>query len=165
MTRDDGGRPAGPGPGSSRPELAELLDLQPHPEGGWFRETWRSPVVLTPAGYDGPRNAATAIHYLLGPGERSRWHSVRSDELWLWHSGGPLTLRLGGTGDRPSADPEVTVLDGRVAPGVSPQALVPGGVWQSAEPAADRCVLVSCVVAPGFDFADFRLAPESPADR
>lgn len=83
-----------------RPDLAARLDLSPHPEGGWFRETWRSAHAFDPAGYPGPRSAATAIYFLLNPGEESRWHVVRSDELWLWHSGGPLTLRLGGAGGR-----------------------------------------------------------------
>src|SRR5207247_6387524 len=83
------------------PPLAELLDLAPHPEGGWYRETWRAPVDAAFAGYPGPRAAATAIYFLLGPGEESRWHTVRSGELWLWHRGGPLALRLGGTGDAP----------------------------------------------------------------
>jgi predicted cupin superfamily sugar epimerase len=141
---------------SARPPLAEQLDLVPHPEGGWYRETWRSPVVFAPEGYDGTRNAATAIYFLLYPGERSRWHVVRSDELWFWHSGGPLELRLGGAGERPS-DGEVVVLGVDVAAGQRPQVRVPGGVWQSAAPAGEAPVLVSCVVAPGFDFADFRL--------
>jgi predicted cupin superfamily sugar epimerase len=67
----------------TRPALAELLDLRPHPEGGWFAETWRSGVWVTPPGYPGPRPAATAIYFLLNPGERSRWHAVRSDDWWL----------------------------------------------------------------------------------
>jgi predicted cupin superfamily sugar epimerase len=154
-----------------RPPLARQLDLQPHPEGGWFRETWRSPMIFAPDGYQGTRSVATAIYFLLHPGERSRWHVVRSDELWFWHSGGPLTLRLGGDaalGDGGAAGPapagpkpagEVDVLLGPdVLAGQQPQALVPGGIWQCAAPAADEPVLVSCVVAPGFDFADFSLA-------
>ena len=141
---------------ASRPALAEQLDLQPHPEGGWFRETWRSPVSFRPDGYDGPRAAATAIYYLLQPGEESRWHAVRSDELWFWHSGGPLTLRLGGNGERPAGD-SVLTLGTDIPAGHRPHALVPGGTWQSAAPAAGQPVLVSCVVAPGFDFADFRI--------
>lgn len=165
-----------------RPPLAEQLDLQPHPEGGWFRETWRSTVTFAPDGYQGPRSAATAIYFLLHPGEQSRWHVVRSDELWFWHSGGPLTLRLGGSGPGPDESPvpdesrpdpikpdpikldrsstmSATVLLGAdVEAGQRPQVRVPGGVWQCAAPAADEPVLVSCVVAPGFDFADFRLA-------
>ncbi|MDG4829768.1 cupin domain-containing protein [Solwaraspora sp. WMMD1047] len=142
---------------SPRPELAERLDLAPHPEGGWFRETWRSGHDFQPAGYGTARSAATAIYFLLNPGEASRWHVVRSDELWLWHAGGPLTLRFGGAGERP-ADPGVErVLGTDLAAGHAPQLLVPGGTWQAAAPAGPEPVLVSCVVAPGFDFADFRL--------
>jgi predicted cupin superfamily sugar epimerase len=142
---------------TSRPPLAEWLDLAPHPEGGWFRETWRSAVRFTPEGYDGPRSAATAIYFLLHPGEHSRWHVVRSDELWFWHAGGPLELRLGGAGKQPSNE-DVVLLGNDVVGGQHPQVLVPGGSWQSAAPADRKPVLVSCVVAPGFDFADFRLS-------
>jgi predicted cupin superfamily sugar epimerase len=141
---------------TSRPPLAERLDLIPHPEGGWYRQTWRAPVSFTPEGYGGERSAATAIYFLLHPGERSRWHVVRSDELWFWHGGGPLDLRLGGAGERPSGA-ETVLLGCDVVAGQQPQARVPGGVWQAAEPAGDQAVLVSCVVAPGFDFADFRM--------
>ena len=140
---------------TDRPQLAEQLDLRPHPEGGWFRETWRSAVTFRPHGYDGERSAATAIYFLLCPGEESAWHVVRSDELWLWHSGGPLTLRLGGAGAEP-AEPAVITLGGDVARGDQPQAIVPGGTWQSAVPAGSAPALVSCVVAPGFELADFR---------
>jgi uncharacterized protein len=141
---------------TERPPIAEQLDLAPHPEGGWFRETWRSPVAFRPPGYDGERSAATAVYYLLHPGERSRWHVVRSDELWLWHGGGPLELRTGGDGPDPGAGGTM-LLGANLSAGQHPQALIPGGVWQSAEPAGEEPVLVSCVVAPGFDFADFRV--------
>lgn len=133
---------------SERPELAEALDLQPHPEGGWFRETYRSPVEFVPDGYDGPRASATAIHFLLFPHEQSAPHTVGSDEIWLWQRGGPLLLNIGGA--------EVT-LGPDVERGQLLQAVVPAGVSQAARPAGDEYVLVSCVVAPGFDFADFRL--------
>ncbi len=139
------------------PRLADFLDLAPHPEGGWFRETWRAAVTLTPPGYSGDRATATAIYFLLNPGERSRWHVVRSDELWLWHAGGPLRLLLGGDGNGPADGAETLTLGMDIAGGQQPQLVVPGGVWQSAEPAADETVLVSCIVSPGFDFADFRL--------
>ncbi|SEP09251.1 cupin domain-containing protein [Trujillonella endophytica] len=121
-----------------RPATAERLDLRPHPEGGWFRRTWASPAAL-----DGGRPAATAILFLLAPGERSAPHAVDADELWLWHGPGTLTLRVG-------AD---TVLLGPDRP----QALVPAGVEQAAEPGADE-VLVSCVVSPGFEWGGFRLS-------
>lgn len=138
-----------------RPAVAAALDLLPHPEGGWFRETWRSPVRFRPDGYAGERAAATAIYFLLPPGEESLWHVVASDELWLWHRGGPLTLLIGGAGDSP-ATPRTVTLGPAIEDGHHPQALVPGGHWQSARPAAGEAALVSCVVSPGFDFADFR---------
>jgi uncharacterized protein len=145
-----------PMPDRPRSTLAEQLDLAPHPEGGWYRETWRSHVSVEPAGYPGPRAVATAIYFLLHPGEESRWHVVRSDELWLWHSGGPLALRFGGWGPQPGPDTDERTLGPDVASGQHPQLLVPGGVWQAAAPAAGEPVLVSCVVAPGFDMEDFR---------
>ncbi len=141
-----------------RPALAELLDLSPHPEGGWFRETWRSELDV-PA-YGGVRAAGTAIYFLLAPGESSRWHRVRSAELWFWHRGGSLTLRLGGDADTPAQQTELT-LGPDVEAGQRPHALVPPGVWQAARSADEAEVLVSCVVVPGFDFADFTLTPGS----
>ena len=163
---------------SGRPKTAELLDLKPHPEGGWYRETWRGGPETVPAGYPGPRAAVTSIYFLLRPGEESRWHRVRSDEVWLWHSGGPLTLLDGGAGDRPAAEalaPQAPAAEAPVRNGASagtsvtlgpdlavgqvPQHVIPGGHWQAARPADDAEVLVSCVVAPGFDFADFELLP------
>jgi predicted cupin superfamily sugar epimerase len=129
-------------------ELVKLLGLEPHVEGGWFRETWRTTGELVPPGYPGPRTFATGIYFLLHPGEVSRPHRVRSDELWLWHRGGPLHLRI---------DDTEAVLGPSVERGQRPQLLVPGGTWQSAEPAGDEPVLVSCVVAPGFHYDDFTL--------
>jgi alkylation response protein AidB-like acyl-CoA dehydrogenase/predicted cupin superfamily sugar epimerase len=140
-----------------RPRTAELLDLAPHPEGGWYRETWRAAPESVPDGYPGPRAAATGIYFLLGPGEESAWHRVRSDEVWLWHSGGPLTLLDGGGADAPADIPAAVALGPDLADGQRPQHVIPAGHWQSARPAATAEVLVSCVVAPGFDFADFSL--------
>ncbi len=140
-----------------RSKLVKRLDLVPHPEGGWYRETWRSDITVEPTGYPGARAVATAIYFLLHPGEESRWHVVRSDELWLWHGGGPLTLRLGDRGLAPSQNVVEWTLGGDVAADQHPQLLVPGGVWQAALPAGDEPVLVSCVVAPGFDMADFSM--------
>jgi predicted cupin superfamily sugar epimerase len=124
-------------------------------QGGWYRETFRSPRKINPEGYAGERPTATAIYFLLNPGEESAWHVVKSDELWFWHAGGPLTLRLGGDGPSPGDATELTLGTGR---GAEPQILVPARHWQAAAPAGDEHVLVSCVVSPGFDFADFRLA-------
>jgi len=143
--RDPGGRVTGFHP---RPPVAEALGLLPHPEGGWFRETWRTSTPLQAHG--GERSTATGIYFLLGALEESMWHVVRSDELWLWHRGGPLALTL-----RDGGEENTVVLGPGVEHGQVPQALVPGGVWQSARPAGDQEVLVSCVVSPGFDPADF----------
>lgn len=140
-----------------RGPTAEALDLLPHPEGGWFRQTWAAPVTVHPPGYPGERATATAIQFLLEPGGASSWHVVRSDELWLWQRGGPLTLRLGGSGTAPAGQPAAVILGPDLAAGQALQALVPGGTWQSAEPAGEIEVLVSCVVSPGFDFDDFHV--------
>ena len=143
----------------ARPPTADALGLIPHPEGGWFRETWRAEPSWTPAGYPGRRSAATAIYFLLPAGAESCWHTVRSDEVWLWHSGGPLVLLLGGAGPRPAADPVAVTLGPDLTAGQRPQYVVRGGGWQSARPAGAAEVLVSCVVAPGFDVADFTVLP------
>src|ERR1700760_855712 len=140
-----------------RPRTAELLDLAPHPEGGWYRETWRAGPAGLPDGYPGPRPAATGIYFLLAPGEESAWHRVRSDEAWLWHAGGPLVLLDGGDGARPAGQPAVTALGPDLAAGERPQHVIPGGQPARARPGAGGEVLVGCVVAPGFDFADFSL--------
>ena len=140
------------------PATASALALEPHPEGGWFRRTWTSDVPVDTAG--GVRPAATCIHYLLAPGEESAWHVVSSDEIWLWHGPGVLELRLGGSGEAPCDEDQVDVVrlgPDRVA-GDAAQCLVPAGVWQAASLVEDREALVSCVVSPGFDFADWKLA-------
>ncbi len=147
--------------GASRlPEWARSLDLRPHPEGGWYRETWRSGVEIPcgalPSGYEGTRVAATAIYFVLLPGEQSSWHTVRGAEMWLFHRGAPVELDLGGDGQEPH-DVETVVVGPDVDSGQRPQALVPPGNWQRARAVGDEASLVSCVVAPGFDFADFAL--------
>lgn len=138
----------------SRPDLAAALDLAPHPEGGWYRRTWTSPVTVpTP---DGDRPSATAILYLFdGPG---RWHRVGSAELWCWHTGPDAALVLGGSGDEPGAETPMRLGPPDAGAGtVLPQRTVPAGVWQRAVPLGPGAVLVSCLVSPGFDFADFEL--------
>lgn len=135
---------------TGRPPLAEALDLEPHPEGGWYRQTWVSPVTVTLD--DGRvRPTATLIYFLLPAGECSAWHRVASDELWLAHTGA-VTIELGGSGDAPGRATQ------EVVDAVTPQVLVPAGTWQRTLP-APRDALVSCLVSPGFDFADFELRP------
>jgi predicted cupin superfamily sugar epimerase len=132
-----------------KPPLAEALDLHPHPEGGWYRQTWASPESVTLA--DGRvRPTATLIYFLLPAGQASAWHRVASDELWLAHVGA-VTLELGGTG--PVPEPATTLLvDVEL-----PQALVPAQTWQRTL-LMEADALVSCLVSPGFDFDDFELA-------
>ena len=139
------------------PDWVRRLDLAPHPEGGWFRETWRSEMTLAaaalPSHYDGPRAAGTAILFALMPGQESAWHTVRSAELWLHHRGSPVALEFG-----PDKDTASTLLLGSdIEAGHRPQLLVPAGHWQRARPHGTEPSLVSCVVVPGFDFADFEL--------
>ncbi|MGK2320054.1 cupin domain-containing protein [Gordonia rhizosphera] len=141
------------------PDWAGDLGLQPHPEGGWFVETWRSDVVLPvealPAGYPGERAVGTAIYFLLLPGEESAWHTVRGAELWLHHRGSPIELDIGGDGADPD-DVTTVVLGADLPAGQRPQALVSPGCWQRAR-AGDEAALVSCIVVPGFDYTDFVL--------
>ncbi|HYO03748.1 MAG TPA: cupin domain-containing protein [Mycobacterium sp.] len=139
------------------PDWARKLDLAPHPEGGWYRETWRSELTLgqpaLPPDYTGPRNAGTAILFLLMPGQQSAWHTVRSAELWLHHRGSPLLLEVGAE----HVGAATHLLGSDVAAGEQPQFVVPPGHWQRATPRDAEPTLVSCVVVPGFDFADFTL--------
>lgn len=130
-------------------EVAEAiirrLELQPHPEGGWYRQTWIGPEV---AG----RASGTAILFLLQAGEQSHWHRVDADEIWLWHAGAPLLLSLGETRAREvRLGPDV--LGDEVV-----QAVVPAGWWQAAR-STGAWTLVSCTVSPGFRFEGFELAP------
>ncbi len=138
-----------------RPPLAETLDLHPHPEGGWYRQTWRADGrVLTADGRD--RATATLILFLLPAGECSAWHRVTSEEVWIALRG-VVAIELGGAGTAPVPDVVLTLGVDPTAE-QSPQVAVTAGVWQRTLP-ADSDALVSCVVSPGFDFADFELAP------
>lgn len=130
-------------------EIIALLGLQPHPEGGYFRETFRDAP-----GADG-RAASTAIYFLLKRGERSHWHTVDAVEIWHWHAGAPLKLSLAATDAGPVTE---LILGADLAAGERPQGVVPPHHWQAAETLGDW-TLVGCTVAPGFDFAGFRLAP------
>jgi predicted cupin superfamily sugar epimerase len=128
-------------------ELIAALKLAPHPEGGWFRETFRDEP-----GHQG-RPHSTAILFLLKAGEVSHWHRVDVVEVWHWYSGAPLLLKIADDAGRR----ELT-LGPDVLAGQHPQAMVPAGIWQSAQSLGDW-TLMGCTVAPGFDFAGFELAP------
>jgi hypothetical protein len=127
---------------SDADEIVKALALQPHPEGGWFRESFR----------DG---ASTAIYYLLKTGDVSRWHRVDKAEIWHWYAGAVLELSLSPDGkrlDRLRLGPDL-------AASQRPQAAVAPGTWQSAR-SLGNWSLVGCTVAPPFDFKGFELAPE-----
>jgi uncharacterized protein len=140
--------------------ICDTLGLEPHPEGGWYKETWRA------AAEDGARTGGTAIHFLLAAGERSHWHKVDAAEIWLWHGGDPLALHIA---DDAESSKQTVILGGDIGAGQAPQAVVPAHHWQAAKPVGDAAgyVLVSCIVVPGFEFSGFTLAPEgwTPGDR
>jgi predicted cupin superfamily sugar epimerase len=128
-------------------EIIARLGLAAHPEGGWFRETFRDAP-------EGGRGHSTAIYFLLKRGERSHWHRVRdAAEVWHFHAGGPLRLSLWNGRD----GVEHHILGPAIEDGARPQCVVPAGWWQAAEPLGDF-TLAGCTVAPGFDFAAFELA-------
>jgi predicted cupin superfamily sugar epimerase len=127
--------------------IIRLLDLEPHLEGGHYRETFRD------GSGSGGRAASTAIYFLLARGERSRWHRVDAAEVWHWYAGSPLLLSVSGGGVRSTHR-----LGPDLAAGERPQAVVAAGAWQQAE-SLGPYTLVGCTVAPGFDFSGFELAP------
>lgn len=127
--------------------LIAALNLAPHPEGGWYRQTWLGPQI---AG----RASGTAILFLLKAGERSHWHRVDADEIWLFHAGAALTLRLAAEETGPA---RALTLGPDVLAGEAPQIIVPAGHWQAARSTGDF-TLVSCTVSPGFRFEGFELA-------
>jgi hypothetical protein len=125
--------------------LIARLGLQPHPEGGHFRETFRDAA--------GPERRAfsTAIYFLLRAGEASRWHRVDAAEVWHFYRGSPLELRIGNA---------IHVLGPDVGAGHAPQMVVPAGMWQAARSLGDY-TLAGCTVAPGFEFSKFEMAPKN----
>ena len=122
------------------------LNLQPHPEGGYYRQTWI-------ADNEG-RATGTCIYFLLKAGDSSHWHKVDATEIWLYHAGAPITLSLAETENGPAVD---HILGPDVLGEQSPQIIVPTDHWQAARTTGDW-TLVSCTVSPGFDFAGFTLA-------
>jgi uncharacterized protein len=131
----------------SAAEIIEMVRLAPHPEVGYFRETFRDVRMI------GGRAASTAIYYLLAKGQRSHWHRIDAAEIWHWYAGAPLLLSI------KSPDALTThVLGPDIVAGEVPQAAVPPDAWQSAE-ARGEWTLVGCTVAPGFEFSQFEVAP------
>lgn len=138
-------------------ELIATLGLQPHPEGGHYREIYRAATPVSRSADGVWRAALTVIHFLLPRGATSRWHQVQADEVWQHIEGAPLQLyefpAEGGGGWRHTLGP--------LEPGQAPVHVVPAGHWQAAQTLGDY-TLVACTVAPGFDFADFRLLADQP---
>jgi predicted cupin superfamily sugar epimerase len=133
---------------SEAERIIERLGLQPHPEGGWFRETFRD------ARGGGMRAHSTAVYFLLKDGESSHWHRVDAAETWHFYRGAPLRLSI-AEGD---VAPTHHVLGPALEESQHPQLVVPPGAWQAAKPLG-AYTLVGCTVAPGFEFASFELAP------
>ena len=133
-------------------ELVRRLELQPHPEGGFYREIFRSARRVQPFDARPTRHALTLIYFLLADGGASRWHRVASDEAWTWVEGDALELHR--------LDAALTSLSahrlGSVADGAEPAAVIAAGEWQAAR-TTGAYTLVTCAVGPGFDFADFRM--------
>jgi uncharacterized protein len=130
-------------------EVVRILGLAPHPEGGYYRETFRDE-----AKDEAGRSRSTAIYYLLGVGDVSEWHRVDAVEVWHWYAGAPLVLTLSPNGH----DAAAHRLGPDIRQGHRPQLVVPRGHWQTAT-SLGAWTLVGCTVAPGFDFAGFELAP------
>jgi predicted cupin superfamily sugar epimerase len=138
--------------------LIDKLDLRPHPEGGWYREIYRSSErVHTPRG---ARAAITAIYYLLERGQISRWHVVAADEIWHFYEGSPLEL----VAYEPAARALVRHVLGDTGDDHARLAVIRTAVWQAARSLGDFS-LVGCSVAPGFDFEDFRFVASLPGYR
>jgi len=133
--------------------LIDMLQLSPHPEGGYFKETFRDSACVDAAG----RAASTAIYFLLRAGQVSRWHRLAATEMWHWYAGSALELRFTVAGSRERI---ATVrLGNSLLAGEAPQAIVPPGCWQQARSLGDY-TLVGCTMAPGFVYEGFELAPE-----
>jgi predicted cupin superfamily sugar epimerase len=130
-------------------EIIARLDLQPHPEGGHYRETFRDPRLDA-----GGRSVSTAIYFLLARGELSHWHRIDAVETWHYYAGSALVLQIAD-----DSGTRTVRLGPDLAAGEVPQAVVPARAWQAAESSGDW-TLVGCTVAPGFDFATFELAPK-----
>ena len=137
-------------------ELIKLLELQPHPEGGWYREIHRATATVSPADGRPERSALTSIYFLLERGQFSAWHVVASDECWQYCEGDPLELLMFDAGSGRTERVEV----GPISGSRRSTSVVPPGVWQAARSLGEY-TLVQCTVGPGFDFADFAMLRDS----
>ncbi len=138
-------------------DLISELGLQPHPEGGYFREIFRSPHQVQPLDERSARSALTTIYFLLVKGQHGRWHRVASDEAWHFYEGDPLDVYW--IDDQDVVHQEVL---GTGTSGVHPVCVVPAGYWQAARPRGEYS-LMGCTVAPGFEFREFEMLSEESA--
>ncbi|MBI3299217.1 MAG: cupin domain-containing protein [Elusimicrobia bacterium] len=139
-------------------DLVSAYSLAPHPEGGFYKESYRSADSFTPAGFAGARSFSTAIYFLLPQGTRSRLHRIRADEVWHFYLGGPLSV----VEITPEGNTLKTVLGPDLKGGQKLQHVVPAGHWFGSYPEPNsQFSFVGCTVAPGFDFADFELGKRS----
>jgi len=138
--------------------LIDALGMIPHPEGGFYRELYRSSSQVQPADDRPARAALTTIYFLLADGMHSRWHRVASDEVWHLYEGGPLDLFQAP----PDGSAIQRIVLGSASATGGPVHVVPAGHWQAARAQCDYA-LVGCTVGPGFDFADFSFLRDSPA--
>lgn len=130
-------------------EIIDYLELKPHPEGGWYRQTWAAKTPKRPAG--------TCIYFLLKEGESSAWHRVDAGEIWHFYSGDPLILRRADSIEGPAFD---TILGSNLSVGEHPQLVVEANQWQAAS-TTGKYTLVGCTVSPGFEFSGFELADKN----
>ena len=136
--------------GNDAAAIIAALDLAPHPEGGWYRQTWVADGAVDAKG----RPSGTAIYFLLEGGKPSHWHTVDATEIWLYHAGAPLVLSTAADDAGPATD---RVIGPDIAAGQVPQLIVAPFHWQAARTTGDW-TLVSCTVSPGFNFSGFTLA-------
>ena len=132
-------------------QIIKFLQLKPHPEGGWYKQTWKSEDTLS------GRASGTSIYFLLKAGEVSHWHKIDSVEIWHYYHGSPLILR---TAKNQTSQVKTQILGPDLIKSHAPQILVNKNLWQSAETTGDY-TLVGCTVSPGFEFSKFILAPEN----
>jgi predicted cupin superfamily sugar epimerase len=140
--------------------LIQLLDLIPHPEGGYYREVFRSPQVVRASDSEIRRASITTVYFLLVARQYSRWHRITSDEVWHYYEGDPLELIW----LNPARTADQRRLLGPATGECQPVQIVPSGCWQAARPLGEY-TLVGCSVAPGFEFVDFQLLADDPEEQ
>jgi predicted cupin superfamily sugar epimerase len=143
-------------------EIVHLLGLEPHPEGGFYKEVYRSDDFIDqsclPGNFQGKRNFATSIYYLLEKGDFSAFHRIKSDEIWHFYFGGSVLIHMLHS----NRTYECKLVGSKISDNASFQVVIPAGTWFAAEPSPGTDFILSgCTVSPGFDFADFELGDKN----